>query len=59
MQFIGIWGISNIGYGCNTIYDDTIHSAHWEQLSLNSIIVWGYQDDNWAEQVRVRIRIYD
>jgi hypothetical protein len=65
---VGLWfkdtslggiGINARCYGGLQDMYGQMHGAHWERLTGTTIDVWRNYDDDWADQVRVRIFIPD
>jgi len=64
---VGLWfkdttpdgiGINTQGYG-GLEADGQVHGAQWRSLTSTSIDVFRYRNDDWADQVRVRIFVPD
>jgi len=62
---VGLWFKDTDGIGVNTrCYggletDGQLRGAFWQNLTATTIEVYRFQDDTWADQVRVRIFIPD
>ena len=60
MKWPAVWGIHNYGIGQDQVYDEAniYYGVFWKELTTTSIKAQRGGNDQWSEQVRVRIWVY-